>query len=832
MTDRQDHAPPTASAMTAETVRRDTRRILSEIAGGIDLTDPFAAAVRATRMPMIITDPRQHDNPIIFVNDAFCRLTGYEREEIVGRNCRFLQGPRTDPDDVARIRQAVLARQQIEIAIYNYRKDGTPFWNQLLLAPVKDAKGEVAYFFASQYDVTSDFSQVTRLKGENSLLAAKHAVSRERLHASQERFTTVLEAIDTAFAVVEVRFDSDDRPVNYRFLEANPAFERQAGVNLQGKWVTEFAPDLERFWFETYGRVALTGEPANFENYAQGFERWFDVRAIRIGDPDERQIAIFFNDTTARKRAEEELRRLNETLEEQVQQRTQERDRLWRNTQDIQVVIDGKGVFQAVNPAFTTILGWLPEEARGRTVFEFVIPDDEGVTNRALQHARVRSLPTIENRYRHKDGGFRWISWVAAPEGELIYASGRHITAEKDQAEALRQVEEALRQSQKMEAVGQLTGGLAHDFNNLLAGISGSLELMQTRMQQGRLTDVDRYMTAAQGAAKRAAALTHRLLAFSRRQTLDPKPTDVTRLATGMQELIQRTVGPAIPVEVVGVSGSWPALVDSSQLENALLNLCINARDAMPDGGTITIETANKWFDDRAARQHDMPEGQYLALSVTDTGTGMPPEIKARVFEPFFTTKPLGEGTGLGLSMIYGFAQQSGGQVRIYSEVGQGTTVSIYLPRHYGEVADEDSVVMVSDLPRSEQGETVLVVGDEPTVRMLVTDILGDLGYTAIEAGDSAAGLKVLQSDVRIDLLVTDVGLPGGMNGRQMADAGRVSRPDLKVLFITGYAENAVLGNGQLSPGMAVLTKPFAVETMAARIRSMIEGGKERARQL
>ena len=419
---------------------------------------------------------------------------------------------------------------------------------------------------------------------------------------------------------------------------------------------------------------------------------------------------------------------------------------------------------------------------------------------------------------------------LAEQQAQLVANEQRLDALVIERTSELMVAEEALRQSQKMEAVGQLTGGLAHDFNNLLAGISGSLELMQTRMQQGRLTDVDRYMTAAQGAARRAAALTHRLLAFSRRQTLDPKPTNVNRLATGMQELIQRTVGPNIHIEVVGASGLWPTLVDPSQLENALLNLCINARDAMPDGGRITIETANKWLDERAAIKQAIPEGQYLSLCVTDTGVGMPPEVIARAFEPFFTTKPIGEGTGLGLSMIYGFAQQSGGQVRIYSEIGQGTTVCLYLPRHYGEVEDDDASMGVSDLPRSEQGETVLVVDDEPTVRMLVADILEDLGYTSIEAGDSAAGLKVLQSDVRIDLLVTDVGLPGGMNGRQMADAARVHRPNLKVLFITGYAENAILGNGQLAPGMAVLTKPFAIDTMAARIRSMIEGSKERAR--
>nr|WP_244479785.1 ATP-binding protein [Methylobacterium sp. Leaf94] len=288
-------------------------------------------------------------------------------------------------------------------------------------------------------------------------------------------------------------------------------------------------------------------------------------------------------------------------------------------------------------------------------------------------------------------------------------------------------------------------------------------------------------------------------------------------LIAGMEELVRRTVGPAVTIEVVGAAGLWTALVDPNQLENALLNLCINARDDMPEGGRITIETANKWLDLRAARERDLEPGQFLSLCVTDTGTGMTPEVIARAFDPFFTTKPLGEGTGLGLSMIYGFARQSGGQVRIYSEVGQGTTVCLYLPRHYGE-AD------LGNAPRAEQGQTVLIVDDEPTVRMLVTEVLEDLGYTAIEAADGAAGLKVLESDVRLDLLVTDVGLPGGMNGRQMADAGRVVRPGLKVLFITGYAENAVLGNGYLAPGMQVLTKPFVMESLAGRIKELIAG--------
>jgi nitrogen-specific signal transduction histidine kinase/CheY-like chemotaxis protein len=385
-------------------------------------------------------------------------------------------------------------------------------------------------------------------------------------------------------------------------------------------------------------------------------------------------------------------------------------------------------------------------------------------------------------------------------------------------------IEEQLRQSQKMEAVGQLTGGLAHDFNNLLTGISGSLEMLQTRLAQGRTADLDRYFMAAQGAVKRASSLTHRLLAFSRRQTLDPKPTNANRLLANLEELVRRTVGPGIQVEFVAASGLWPIFVDPNQLENAVLNLCINARDAMPDGGKLTIETANRWLDERAGRQHDLPIGQYVSVCVTDTGVGMPPEVIAKAFDPFFTTKPLGEGTGLGLSMIYGFARQSGGQVRIYSEVGQGTTMCIYFPRHGEDAPLEEETVNLPTPEPTGDGEVVLVIDDEPIIRMLITEVLQDSGYTVIEAPDGPAGVRVLDSNARIDLLITDVGLPGGMNGRQVADAARVSRPDLKVLFITGYAENAVVGNGHFETGMFVLSKPFPMEALANRVREIIQG--------
>jgi CheY-like chemotaxis protein len=345
------------------------------------------------------------------------------------------------------------------------------------------------------------------------------------------------------------------------------------------------------------------------------------------------------------------------------------------------------------------------------------------------------------------------------------------------------------------------------------------------RIEQGRLRDLDRFIISAQGATARAAALTHRLLAFARRQPLDPKPIEANKLIVSMEDMLQRTIGPGIKLETVLGIGVWPILCDPNQLENAILNLCINARDAMPNGGCLTIETSNGWVDGQNASGRDMQPGQYVVISITDTGTGMTPEVLARAIDPFFTTKPIGQGTGLGLSMGYGFAKQSNGQLRLYSEVGQGTTVRLYLPRYRGAMTEEDELAPLPPAPRAEADETVLIVDDEPTVRMLVAEVLADLGYAAIEAADAASGLKVLQSDVRIDLLITDIGLPGGMNGHQMADAGREKRPKLKVLFITGYAENAVLNNASLLPGMHVLAKPFAIDQLASRIRDIFGKG-------
>jgi PAS domain S-box-containing protein len=495
-------------------------------------------------------------------------------------------------------------------------------------------------------------------------------------------------------------------------------------------------------------------------------------------------------------------------------------------------LLSPEGTVSNWNAGAERIKGYSATEIIGEHVSRFYTPEDveRGVPFEALEKARVEGRYETEGWRLRKDGSRFWantvIDAIRDDDGVLIGFAKitRDLTERREAQLLLEQSREQLFQSQKMEAVGQMTGGLAHDFNNLLTGITGSLELIRTRLAQGRVNELERFITAALGAAFRAANLTHRLLAFARRQTLDPKPTDANKLIVSMSDLIERTIGPAVKLETVSGVGLWPTFCDANQLENAILNLCINGRDAMPDGGRLTIETTNAWIDPETASRRDMQPGQYVVICITDTGTGMTPEVVARAFDPFFTTKPIGQGTGLGLSMIYGFARQSGGQVRIYSEVGAGTTVRLYLPRYRGDAEDDAAEPASAETPRAESGETVLIVDDEPSVRMLVTETLDELGYGVIEAADGVSGLKLLQSDIRIDLLITDVGLPGGMNGRQVADAARLSRPNLKVLFITGYAENAAIGNGQLEPGMHVLTKPFNLDKLAARVKAIIDG--------
>jgi PAS domain S-box-containing protein len=491
-------------------------------------------------------------------------------------------------------------------------------------------------------------------------------------------------------------------------------------------------------------------------------------------------------------------------------------------------MLDPKGNVVSWNPGAERIKGYTADEIIGTHFSRFYTDEDRaaGAPENALKVAAETGRFTTEAWRCRKDGSRFWAMVVidAIRRGDRLVGFAkitRDLSERREAQIQLEQSREQLFQAQKMEAIGQLTGGIAHDFNNLLTGITGSLELLKARVAQGRIGDLDRYITAAQGAAVRAAALTHRLLAFARRQALDPKWINVNSLITGMADMVQRTVGPGIKVKTTLMSGLWPNLCDPHQLENAILNLCINARDAMPNGGQLTIETANVCIDERGTHERDMQPGQYTEICVTDTGTGMPPDVMARIFEPFFTTKPLGQGTGLGLSMIYGFVKQSDGQVRVTSELDVGTSIRIYLPRAVGAPEEDLPEVKPAGPTRANAGETILIVDDEPTMRMLITEVLEGLGYAAIEAADANSALKVLQSNVRIDL-ITDVGLPGSLTGLQMVEAARIDRRDLKVLCITGYPLKVATQAGGLETDMHMLTKPFTLETLASRVEAII----------
>jgi PAS domain S-box-containing protein len=1118
---------------------RDAARISAEIASAGHGTDPFAEAVRATRMPMVISDPRLPDNPVVFVNDAFCRLTGYERQEIIGRNCRFLQGPETDPAVVRRIRDAVNAAQPIQVDIRNHRKSGEAFWNRLLMAPVYGADGKLAYFFASQVDVTIERERLAGLETHNAALMAEVA---GRLRAQQEsearlRFATqagglgiweldlrnwtlnasglfkrifgrdpnapfsheemvaaihpddrdrvlaakrhaaatgteynceyrvirpdheigwvqvraqVVRSIDGSalrmagicldtterrnaeiklelseeslrlaaaaaelgtwdynpatdaltwtertremFGIAPGRnlhlrdyFDAvhpDDLPVTREVLAAtldpeiraplefeyrvirrddgavrwisakgNGVFEDGSCVRALGTCIdiTEkrLAEERQAFLLGLWDRLRTLSEPRDImdvavmalgrhlrvsrvgyglveaddatvslqSSYADGVERLIGayrldgfgphyIAAQRQGrtvvqenvaadprtDPSIWQnvqtsafvsvplirggrlaASLFVNnqtprpwsadevaliqdvaartwDAVERARAEAALRAANEGLERQVAERTAA---LRASEARLRTIFETSFQFQGLIALDGTLL-----DANATALAAIESERDAVVGQKFWDTPWFSQTPgasaVVEEAVSvvAQGGSFRQEFFVDLASGPRSFdfslrpvqdgdSDVTAIVPEAVETTERRRTEEALRQAQKMEAVGQLTGGIAHDFNNLLAGIMGSLELLQRRIGAGRIDGVDRYTAAAMTSAQRASALTQRLLAFARRQPLDPKIVDANRLVAGMEDLLRRTLGPAIALEMVLAGGLWTTMSDPNQLESAILNLAINARDAMQPsggesgqeglghGGRLTIETANTYLDDAYARAQgdEVRPGQYVQISVTDTGTGMAQDIIEKAFDPFFTTKPTGQGTGLGLSMVYGFVKQSEGHVKIYSELHDGTTFKIYLPRHRGGAATEagDPTEIQPAAPRAEAGETVLVVDDEATVRMLVTETLEDLGYAAIEANDGPSGLAILQSDARIDLLITDVGLPG-LNGRQLADAARQKRPNLKILFMTGYAHNAAIGNGAaLANGMEIMTKPFALADLAKKIRDMIE---------
>ncbi|MGA3001806.1 MAG: PAS domain S-box protein [Acetobacteraceae bacterium] len=627
----------------------------------------------------------------------------------------------------------------------------------------------------------------------------------------------------------------------HRFVLTNPAWQQLIGHrDVIGLAVREALPELERQGFiDLLDSVFATGEAfvgrdveIVLRRSAGGATetRYLDFVYQPIKDEAGNVTSIFVEgvDITDRHTSEEalrnseaRLRELNADLERQAIERAQARGLTWKLSPDLLGALNSKGYFETANPAWETVLGWTEEEVVSMSIFELLHPDDLEHTRAGFELTQV-GQPALRfaNRYRCKDGSYRWISWIGIPEDGYVYCTGRDVTAERAAEVELAAAQEALRQSQKMEAIGQLTGGIAHDFNNLLTGIIGSLDIVRTRIAADRLEEIPRFMDAATAAAQRAGALTHRLLAFARRQSLDMRPNEINRLVANMEDLLNRTLGEHVELKCSLAPDLWPAFTDANQLESAVLNLAINARHAMPDGGRLTIETTNVHLDAAyTAGQDDVDAGDYVVIGVSDTGFGMPAEVVAKAINPFFTTKPVGEGTGLGLSMVYGFVKQTRGHLRIYSEVGQGTTVKLYLPR-----ALQDAVVIEKrpeQAPRG-QGETILVVEDDATVRLILADVLEELGYNVLLASDARPAIPILQSDRRIDLMVSDVMLPH-INGRKLAEIARASRPGLKVLFVTGYAENATVRGDFLDPGMDMLTKPFALDDLGAKVRAMIE---------
>jgi PAS domain S-box-containing protein len=713
------------------------------------------------------------DGRLDWFNERIYEYSGAKRGSFDGRGWADSVHPEDRAGLRGRWQRSLASGETFEAEFRLRRHDGAYRWHLARALPIRNDQRQIVRWIGTNTDIHL-----------RKLAEAQTTRDRDRIWALSQEVMLICDFAGVIDAV-------------------NPSAIRLLGWSedeMIGRTISEFVhPEDLRRTAEELAKLARGMKAHGFENRYRtkdGGFRLFDWTAV----PDGGRIHAVARDIT----------RERETAEE--------RARIWSSTNDLMGTIGRDGLLRSVNPAWNRLLGYTEEEILARPFAALVVPQDRPQLAAAIARLGL-GLPVhdLEHSLRHKDGGHSLIAWSAEPVGAVSYIVGRNVTEQ-------RSAEEALRQSQKMEAVGQLTGGIAHDFNNLLQGITGSLSVIQKRIAQGRVGELDRFIAGAMTSASRAAALTHRLLAFSRRQPLDPRAVRANPLVQSMEDLLRRTLGERIDLQLALGRELWPTMCDPNQLESAILNLVINARDAMPDGGRLSIETRCADLDAAAAGAlRDGKPGSYVVIGVTDTGSGMSADTIDRAFEPFFTTKPIGQGTGLGLSMIYGFVRQSGGFVTIDSGLGIGTKVEIYLPVHRGEDQEDDPLQPVTDAGRvTGKNETVLVIEDEEVVRALIVEVLNELGYRALEAVDGPSGLAILESRQRIDLLITDIGLPG-LNGRQVADAARQLRPNFKVLFMTGYAENAAVAPGVLEPGMTMITKPFAIETLALRIRESLE---------
>ncbi|KQO19941.1 PAS domain-containing sensor histidine kinase [Acidovorax sp. Leaf78] len=633
---------------------------------------------------------------------------------------------------------------------------------------------------------------------------------------------------------------SSDFPKCLMWGEDRYCFYNDAFRTILGDKPDALGRPVQEVWSEVWDVIgpivdkAFQGEstfvedfPLTINRHGYSEEAYFTFCYSPVRDDNGAVVAMMDTviETTGKVAAERRLREAAASLEQQVAERTADRNRLWLGSDALLMVTRFDGHIVAVNPAWTSVLGWTEQETVGRPVQAFAHPEDEPTLVRELQSLQ-KGAPKRQGtlRYRHRDGTDRWVAWTAAPADGFVQAVGRDVTEERAQAEALRSAEEQLRQSQKMEALGQLTGGIAHDLNNMLQGIVLPLQIIRQRIAQGREEEAGKYIDAGLAAAKRAAALTQRLLAFSRRQPLDSRAVDLGASLSSLETIVRSTCGENITLQMSLQPDLWPAYTDVHQFDNAVLNLCINARDAMPDRGTLRIAADNVQLqasgDDSVL---GLDAGDYVRVAVSDTGTGMPADVMARAFDPFFTTKPLGQGTGLGLSMIYGFMRQSGGMAVLESTVGQGTRVSLYFCRSRAEAAAERAEP-ATPLTSPRRPDSALVVEDDDTVRALAVELLRDNGFYVMEAASGSAAMALLSGAVHFDLLLSDVGLPGP-NGRQVADYAREKLPAIKIILMTGYAEQAAMNPQFLGTQMELLVKPFDAQALVNKVHAVMGTG-------
>jgi PAS domain S-box-containing protein len=886
------------------------------------LAGPLLDAMARSGLSLVATDARQPDNPIVFVNAAFTRLTGYAPLEVIGHNCRLMQEARTDRQAVTRIGEALRQGQPVDAELLNRRKDGSAFWNRLVIVPIPDASGAPAFFVGTQTDVTA----AREAPAVHAALHAREQALEEVTGQLRATFSTVGILASWDWHIAERRIFGDARfaalfqlrpeeaergvPPATFFSIVHPqdlARIRLAvggilhGAEVFSKEYRVLLPDGTTRWVHARGRrlaedpdrparftgvlvdvtaqkrveerlrIAQTAGGIGTFEYVSGFgtvsvsaqfcellgllpsqdlpvrrlnalvhpgdppiidlagaetgrigqvefritrpdtgeQRWLIRRGEYLRDNDTsdlRYIGVIY-DVTQAKRTEHALRDLNGELEARVAERTADRNRLWRLSTDVMLVARFDGTINAVNPAWTGLLGWTEEELVGRSFMELVHPDDRPATLAELDRlANGATTFRFENRYRSRDGHHRWLSWTAVPAVDLIHAVGRDITAEKAREAELEAAQEALRQSQKMEAIGQLTGGVAHDFNNLLTIIRSSTDLLRRPdLAEERRR---RYVDAISDTVDRASKLTGQLLAFARRQALKPEVFDVPGRVKALGDMLRTVLGSRIRLVMQFECDDCLAEADVTQFETALVNMAVNARDAMAGEGLLKIGVRRV----RGSMEGNRRVGgadDLIAISLSDTGSGIAPDELPHIFEPFFTTKEVGKGTGLGLSQVYGFSKQSGGDLDVRSEVGRGTTFTLYLPRVEGEAARSEGV------GGRVQGDTggglrVLVVEDNLEVGRFSTQLLQDLGYQTSWAISAAEALALLE-DAAFDVVFSDVVMPG-MSGVELGRRIRERHPGLPVILTSGYS-HVLAAEGH--DGFELLQKPYPVEELS-----------------